>query len=75
MFQKWNETAEYLLKSEVEGELGIFVSSFDETHENIDKLENDDASFKYFAKEEDKEQWNCFFRNDDDNDTQIPNCI
>lgn len=69
--KKWNETTEYILKSDVEGEPDIVVPSFDEIHDNIDRLENDvKTSFKYFAKEEDKEWWNCFFRKyDAPNDT------
>lgn len=76
MFQKWNETTEYILKSDVEGEPDIVVPSFDEIHDNIDRLENDvKTSFRYFAKEEDKEWWNCFFRNyDAPNGNQTANC-
>uniref|UniRef100_A0A8W8MNN4 DUF7869 domain-containing protein n=1 Tax=Magallana gigas TaxID=29159 RepID=A0A8W8MNN4_MAGGI len=39
--KKWNETTEYILKSDVEGEPDIVVPSFDEKHDNIDRLEND----------------------------------
>lgn len=52
------------------GEPGIIFPSFNEIHENIDTLENDvKTSFKYFAKEDDKEWWNCFFQHYDANDT------
>uniref|UniRef100_K1QPN2 DUF7869 domain-containing protein n=1 Tax=Magallana gigas TaxID=29159 RepID=K1QPN2_MAGGI len=73
--KKWNETTEYILKSDVEGEPDIVVPFFDEIHDNIDRLENDvKTSFKYFAKEEDKEWWYCFFRNyDAPNDTKTNN--
>uniref|UniRef100_A0A8W8MM29 DUF7869 domain-containing protein n=1 Tax=Magallana gigas TaxID=29159 RepID=A0A8W8MM29_MAGGI len=71
--KKWNETTEYILKSDVEGEPDIVVPFFDEIHDNIDRLENDvKTSFKCFAKEEDKEWWYCFFRNyDAPNDTNL----
>ncbi|XP_065942826.1 uncharacterized protein [Magallana gigas] len=39
--KKWNETTEYILKSDVEGEPDIVVPSFDGIHDNIDRLEND----------------------------------
>lgn len=69
----WNATGDYLLKTQVEDSPDVVESDYTEIASNIEKLEGDvRASFKYFAKEDDKDWWRSFFENYDEigNDTE-----
>eukprot|EP00105_Crassostrea_gigas_P040560 XP_019924708.1 PREDICTED: uncharacterized protein LOC105332847 [Crassostrea gigas] len=62
-----NATGEYLLKTQVEDSPDVVESDYTEIASNIEKLEGGvRASFKYFAKEGDKEWWRSFFENYDE---------
>ena len=67
IFKTLNATREYLLKTQVEDSPDVVESDYTEIASNIEKLEGDvRASFKYFAKEGDKEWWRSFFENYDE---------
>lgn len=67
IFKTLNATGEYLLKTQVEDSPDVIESDYTEIASNIEKLEGDvRASFKYFAKEGDKEWWRSFFENYDE---------
>lgn len=67
IFKTLNATGEYLLKTQVEDSPDVVESDYTEIASNIEKLEGDvRASFKYFAKEGDKEWWRSFFENYDE---------
>ena len=67
VFQTWNETFDYLLKTEVDGDPQLLQPGYQEIEENIEKLESDVRnSFKYFTCDADKSWWNFFFNHYDD---------